>query len=216
MKTNDTALALVGRQRQGLWQRLQQAAGEEQLEEALICTEQLQQWGVVSEAVQAWTDQQDGAHPCYHVDAWFLRDLIRYLTPGPDEVITYVTGNRLTPRDRVLHRWCPVRHARQSSARAIADRQSCSDVLIEIEQRGLLLEAMAHSHPGRGAAATTPSEIDFNYIRAMEAAGAQVLGIIVTRDGYVRFYTLNQPFTVEMHGNGVTYVDESICRIDLA
>ena len=44
-------------------------------------------------------------------------------------------------------------------------------------------------HPGSGADSTQPSGIDYRHHRRLEKGGFQALGIIMTRDGYVRFYT---------------------------
>jgi hypothetical protein len=72
---------------------------------------------------------------------------------------------------------------------------------------------MAHSHPGSGAGATHPSSIDINYLGRIQRAGADVVGIIVTRDGYVRFFTVNRPFHALVQGNGIEQVDEYVYRL---
>lgn len=75
--------------------------------------------------------------PTYLADAWFLRDLVRHLTPGKDEEISYVTGLRVA-QVRVLSRIRAVSLAQHSAVYARGTARSCSDALIEI------LEAIKH------------------------------------------------------------------------
>ena len=72
---------------------------------------------------------------------------------------------------------------------------------------------MAHSHPGRGAAATHESSIDVNYLGGIQRGGTDVIGIIVTRDGFVRFFSVEKPFQVLVQGSGVTQIEEHVFQI---
>jgi hypothetical protein len=54
-----------------------------------------------------------------------------------------------------------------------------------------------------------------NYLGKIQRAGADVVGIIVTRDSFVRFFTVEKPFQVLVLGNGVTQVEEYVFQITL-
>ena len=148
------------------------------------------------------------------IDTWFLEDLIRRLTPGPDEEVVYLTGMDIDGV-RTPYRICNVDLERQSVAYARGTARSCMNALMEINRRGFKLQIMAHSHPGRGAWATSPSSIDMKYLGTIQKAGAEVAGIIVTRDGHVRFFTVYKPFEIDIQGSGVEYVDEQVVRIPM-
>lgn len=146
------------------------------------------------------------------VEAWFLRDLIRYLTPRMDEEVVYVTGPEHDGM-RTLSRMCTFALDRQSPVYARGNAKACSDALIEMSQNGNTLGGIAHSHPGSGAGATHPSPIDTNHLGKLQQTGSRAIGIIVTRDGHVRFFTVNKPFRVTVLGEGVKYVEENVYQI---
>jgi hypothetical protein len=93
--------------------------------------------------------------------------------------------------------------------------QSSSDSLIEILEHGLQLHVIAHSHPGTGKTATNPSSIDIAYMKRIQDSGADVVGVIVTRDRHVRFFSAEKEFEVYVQGNGVNEVEKNVFQIDL-
>jgi hypothetical protein len=172
-------------------------------------------WNQLHEFVQDWKGSvSNGGQLTYIVDVWFLQDLIQHLTPNQDEEITYVTGTSFG-RVKILSRICGVTLEKQSVVYARATAKSCTETLATILEKGNLLHVMAHSHPGRGAGATRESSIDVNYLGRIQHAGADVVGIIVTRDGFVRFFTVEKPFQVWVQGNGITQVEENVFQITL-
>ena len=65
-------------------------------------------WNELHQRAQGIRDALNGnARLTYVVDAWFLQDLVRYLTPNQDEEITYVTGVNFGPV-KILSRICGV------------------------------------------------------------------------------------------------------------
>jgi hypothetical protein len=169
-------------------------------------------WNQLHKFVHDCNDVLANARLTYVVDSWFLHDLIAHLTPNQDEEITYVTGISFG-RVKILSRICDVTLEKQSVVYARATASSCTETLATILENGNTLHVMAHSHPGRGAAATQESSIDVNYLGNIQRAGADVIGIIVTRDGFVRFFTVEKPFGVWVQGNGVTQVQENVFQI---
>ncbi len=153
-------------------------------------------------------------HPVFMLDYWFLQDLIRYLTPGPDEIAVYVTGNDFD-NIKMPYRICDVELETQSVVYAKASAKSCSDVLISLFEKGYKLQIMAHSHPGRGPEASCPSSIDINYLAKIQDAGSDAVGLIVTRDGYVRFFSVRTEYEISIKGKGVQHVEENVFKIPL-
>ena len=148
--------------------------------------------------------------PMFIADSWFLRDCVKHHTPLQDEVGSYITGQRLG-NIFVLSRICAVDAQVQSPVRFIGTTQSSASKLIEILENGNKLHATFHSHPGRGAGATNPSGIDIRYMAKLQERGAKVLGLICTRDGYVRAYSPLMPFLFIVQGNGVESVEGDDC-----
>lgn len=173
------------------------------------------EWNQLRKLALNWTTSLGNQkQPALAVDAWFLRDLIRYLTPGRDEEIAHVTGVRMG-NVRVLSRICSIKADKKSPIGVEANAKSCADTEIEILQNGNRLHAMAHSHPGNGIGATRPSSIDINYLGTIQQVGSEAIGIIVTRDGYVGFFTVSKPFRVIVVGNGVKQEEEYVFRVSL-
>jgi len=148
------------------------------------------------------------------LDYWFLQDLIKHLTPRYDEEVVYVTGNDFD-KFRMPYRICPIALEKQSVVYARGTARSCADVLIELHEKNYRIQLVAHSHPGSGPDATAPSGIDINYLAKIQSTGSDAVGVIVTRDGHVRFFTVYAEFTVSIKGREVKNVGENIFKVPL-
>jgi hypothetical protein len=206
--------SVVKRRQEGTLQSVFVALNQWDRNKARQCFEISLAWNQLHELVHDWNESLSRQKLTFIVDAWFLRDLIRHLTPNQDEEITYITGVSLG-RVKILSRICGVTLEKQSVVYAKATAKSCAETLAGILGNGNTLHVMAHSHPGRGAAATHESSIDVNYLGRIQRAGADVVGIIVTRDSFVRFFTVEKPFQVLVQGNGVTQIEENVFQITL-
>lgn len=149
----------------------------------------------------------------FATDAWYLRDLQRKLTPKRDEDAVYVTGPTIEGV-RVLSRTCEFDLDERSPVYARGNSQSCLASLLRILDNGNDMHAIAHSHPGSGASATQQSNIDMGHLCGIQRAGAKTIGVIFTRDGFLRFFTYNTPFVVHVTGKGVVRVQENVYRLD--
>lgn len=143
---------------------------------------------------------------CFAIDSPFAHELVSRLTQTGDENAVYISGIKLG-RVRVLTRIVPVELESASEVRAIARPNSCAKALIALHEAGLPLVAMAHSHPGSGPSSTFPSSIDLRYLETVQKSGAGVIGVIVNRDCYVRFFTASLPFRVKLQGSDFVPVD---------
>lgn len=135
------------------------------------------------------------------MDVLLARQLYEHLTPTPDEDLAYICGFESDGK-MVLTGIIPVELDHASPVRARANPESAAKALAHMhEGLGLKLCAIAHSHPGTGPDATHPSKTDYNYHGAIEEAGSKAVGMIFSRDGYVRFFrSSDNDFEVEVHG----------------
>ncbi len=99
-----------------------------------------------------------------------------------------VGAGRTTGDESVLHSLFDVTGAHHSS-HVRSDPERLARALITMERSRSFLLAWLHSHPGRGAAATFPSAIDFrqhdDWIRDYSE---NLLSVILTADGHIRFW----------------------------
>ncbi len=149
------------------------------------------------------------------IESFFARELIRALTTGPNEEMHFLTGPKLGPV-RIISRLArPVRLDRQSSVFVRATAKSVADILIPIIEQGAELHVCAHSHPGGTAGATTPSSTDVECLGKLQKAGSPAIGCIVTRDGYMRFFSIETIFHIMVLGAGVKEVSKNVFHITL-
>ena len=103
--------------------------------------------------------------------------------------------------------------AEKSRVGATPDPTSQLAALTELDQRGERLLAVLHSHPGRGAGATMPSSVDRATQDGLEKMGYPTIGAIFSRDGFVRFFSVNRRFRVAVSGAGVEPAGDRIFRL---
>jgi hypothetical protein len=144
------------------------------------------------------------------LESFFIRELIAMLTPGQNEEMHFLTGPKIGPI-RIVSRWArPVSLDRQSPVFVRATAKSVADVLIPIIEQGAELHIIAHSHPGSGPGATTPSSTDIGCLAKLQKSGSAAIGLIVTRDNCVRFFSVSTNFHVMVLGTGVKEVSKNV------
>ena len=147
------------------------------------------------------------------LESFFLSELIRALTPGANEEMHFLTGPKIG-RLRIVSRFAaPVPLNRQSPVFVSASAKSVASVLIPIIEQGAELHICAHSHPGSGPGATTPSGTDIQCLGKLQQNGSPAIGCIVTRDGYVRFFSISTIFRVIVLGTGVKEISKNVYQI---
>jgi len=100
------------------------------------------------------------ARNTFLIECCFLQEVIVALTPTPDEHMIFLTGPTLKSL-RVVCRFAPKpKVERQSVVFVSSSPLGVAQALIPIIEQGAELQLLGHSHPGRGASATTPSGID--------------------------------------------------------
>jgi hypothetical protein len=155
--------------------------------------------------------------PTYHLSSWFLADCFSFITADPKghERLFLVTGIKLSQTERTLDRMVKVSHSLQTFTNAKADTHALSKTLIELSERWAhSLHGLFHSHPaGWGVRGCNPSSTDLDTHKRYENGGYPLIGAIFVKQGdkggYVRFFTNNRPFTIIIHGRGVTPIDKN-------
>lgn len=108
----------------------------------------------------------------------------------------------------------PLPLARATVNGVTADLSLAHEKLLEIEQYGHVVLVVMHSHPGQGAQSVRESSIDRQAQHRYEIAGYRSLTGIVSRDGYVRFFTNNITYKLDIHGNGIQQISEGLYRLN--
>jgi hypothetical protein len=148
------------------------------------------------------------------VESFFLRELIQSLTPTPDEHMSFLTGPKVRSIRVICRCAAQVPMEQQSVVFVRTSAINVADALIPIIEQGSELAAVAHSHPGCGPSATNPSGIDKTCLGKLQRAGSPAIGLIVTRDGHARFFTVAKRFRVLVVGSGVTKIDENLFHLE--
>lgn len=147
------------------------------------------------------------------IESFFVRELITILTRGLNEEMHFLTGPKIGPI-RIVSRWArPPSLDEQSPVFVRATAKSVADVLIPIIEQGAELHICAHSHPGGGLGATTPSGTDIECLGKLQRSGSQAIGCIVTRDGHVRFFSVSTNFHAMVLGSGVKEITKNVFHI---
>jgi hypothetical protein len=135
-----------------------------------------------------------------------------YLMSSPLESLAYLSGIRCR-ETTVIDQLVTFDMDVQSVAYVRGDPMSTADALIAMDELGYLLEGTIHCHPGEGEEATLPSGIDHRHHARLELVGYKPLGLIMTRDGFIRFYTDRMPFEVQLIGNDAVRISGCSYRL---
>jgi proteasome lid subunit RPN8/RPN11 len=152
--------------------------------------------------------------PLYLVSSSFLREASDFLTETEDERLVYATGPEDGTRLFALTRLVMFELAEVSVVGAAPEPASQLQALAELEENGERILATLHSHPGKGAGATTPSSTDLSTQEGLEKLGYPAIGVVFSRNGFIRFYSRDLPFRVVVSGTGIEPVEEHLFRLD--
>ncbi len=101
----------------------------------------------------------------------------------------------------------PFPYAQRSIAGAAGDPKATHKIVIETHEARHRILALLHSHPGSGPDANFPSSIDDRTQRLWERT-SRLVGGIWSRDGYLRWYSVNVAFRIEVVGNYMEKIDD--------
>jgi hypothetical protein len=112
-------------------------------------------------------------------------------------------------KTRVVSQVFEVESQWQSRVGVAADPDLQFEVLQELSTHGHNLLAYCHNHPGRGRRSVEPSDDDMATQRRLEALGHEVIGLIMTRDGYINAFSDSLSFELDVYGDNVEWVDDT-------
>jgi len=104
------------------------------------------------------------------------------------------------------------KHITRTVVSARADPLSLFDLYLRNKKYGLTIYLMCHLHPGNGPYSTYPSSIDMTTMKRWET-NFPLVGLIFTRSGYFRFFSVKREFEIRIKGKGVEKYDEKLYRI---
>ncbi len=164
------------------------------------------------ERIESGQKSLSGSPHRYVVSSLFLDQCFRELTADQNEQLFFITGSELDGQ-YVLSQKLEFLHEKRTALAVVGNMNSTHRLLIKLEQFGHRLLAHFHSHPGNGAGATNPSGTDQNFQKRLETAGYPTVAAIFSRDGYIRFFRLDENLEVKIHGSGVEQVGKHTFRL---
>lgn len=155
-----------------------------------------------------------GARRRYIVSARLLCDCFRHLNRDlHKESIVDISGIRFG-EVIVMERMEVMEHESASAVHARTMLLPTFRTMMTIDAYGGLLAGVFHVHPGVGADATMPSPADLADQARRERAGMKSIGGIFSRDGFIRFFSCDMPFRVQVIGKGVSEHGKHIFEIE--
>ena len=146
--------------------------------------------------------------PTYMLSSLFIEDAIQLLTQGAEEDLRFATGLVVAPKTYAITRLLEFELRRRSVVAAEGEQESVNRLMIFLHNHDHKLFMTWHSHPGGGPSATAPSSTDMDFHRRLELGNYPVIGAIVSRQNYVRFFSYQRPFKVSIYGKGMEAVNE--------
>jgi len=149
--------------------------------------------------------------PAYMLSSATLAHAYAHLTkhlPGAGqepEWMLAVSGMKLGNL-RTLEHLIELPLASQSAIRASFDMAAFARVAMTLDEKGMALHAIFHSH--RFSGYPEPSAVDWRLQELLDQGGYPAIQAVFSEDGYIRFFA-RRPFTVAVSGKGVECVDQA-------
>lgn len=153
--------------------------------------------------------------PTYLLSTLSIQEACNVLTTTADEDLRFSTGVAVAHKTYAITRLLQFELKRKSAIAAEGEQVAVNRLLIGLYNHDHKLFMTWHSHPGGGANSTAPSAIDMDFHRRLEIGNYPVIGAIVNRQGYVRFFSYKRPFKISIYGKGMEVVDEQYCIFKL-
>lgn len=126
-------------------------------------------------------------------------------TERPEEGMHFIAGFDFDGL-RIGTHIVPFPYSERSVVGASGDHLATQRLCAEIHEAGHTIVALMHAHPGSGQAANHPSSVDIRTQRLWEQT-SRLVGGIWARDGFLRWYSVNVDFDVEIVGNNLEKID---------
>jgi len=145
----------------------------------------------------------------YMISLELIYRIFNYLIDeGEDEKYCYVTGvidkanNTIIPTNILTPKM-----AFRNPVFVSGDLNSIKDVLSYLDQFGHTVVLQCHRHPGMWAGSTHPSGTDIRNHKDWEKF-YPLIGLIVVKSGYFRFFSAEKNFEVLIYGSEVKKINE--------
>lgn len=154
--------------------------------------------------------------PVFQLDAITLFKAYESVCENPDvESLVYLTGPQVEGQHTVTHVFDEVEAESQSATNVDAHPEVDFQTLQALSEKGYTLQAYCHNHPGTGQTATRPSQLDLNSQKRLEGLNHEVIGLIMTRDGYVRAFSNDLDFELEVYGDNVERLNDTTFKLQV-
>lgn len=148
------------------------------------------------------------------VSSHFLLQCWKHLVSVPEEQLVPVSGMLNERGVLEVGSFAPVRYSKASTGEVDADPISSLASLVEMDKYGHLLTGVFHSHPFNGSEGTRPSRKDLDAQKRYQALGYQAVSGIFSRDGYIRFFTVEEmDFEIRIVGKGIEEVGTNVYKL---
>lgn len=144
----------------------------------------------------------------YMMSSLTIQEACAILTKTDDEDLRFATGLAIAPMEYAITRFLGFELKRKSAVFAEGEQEAVARLMIGLHHADHKLFMTWHSHPGSGAESTQPSPVDLDFHTRLESGNYPVIGGIVNRQGYVRFFSHKRPFKISIYGKGVEVIDE--------
>lgn len=161
--------------------------------------------------LEQWLPQQQEDCLELVISSLLLKESFERCTQTRDEGMHFLAGIEVDSVAVATH-VLSFPYAHRSIAAAGGERQATNKICIELDEAGHLLLAIMHSHPGSGRHANHHSSVDARTQANFELT-RRMIGGIWSRDGFLRFFSVRQPFTVRVAGNYVEQINEMEFRL---
>jgi len=101
----------------------------------------------------------------------------------------------------------------KSSGGIRSDDKSLAEKIIQLDDTGYRVLALAHSHPGDGKPAPSPRDREQQDL--FEEIDMNIINLIFTSNGYLRFYTNDLDFNLLFYGKGIRRVSDELYKINV-
>lgn len=145
----------------------------------------------------------------YAVDVVSLRNWQAYLLSGKPEHMHAVTGINVQGVC-ALYRMIEIVPDLERVSSVVGNPDSVFEALMMLEQVGLKLHAICHSHRFNGV--PQPSDTDWALQDRLDRGGYACIQGIVSEDGYWRFFAGKHPFEIRIIGKGVEKHDDKVFK----
>ncbi len=150
--------------------------------------------------------------PVFLVGSEILYRAFRKLCSISTESILYAGGNCYN-NYYTIERLIDLKLDKSEIGYASANDSFVSKSLIELEKYGSQLSCYFHAHPGNGINSNIPSSIDISNQERLERGGYNTIGVIFSRDGFLRIFSDKLKYRISISGKGVDCVAENVFKL---